>query len=98
MWEKNETRNEDSVVYRIPCSGCESSPFCQSSRGLGTKIREHRADVRTHRPLNAVVDHVDKDGHVKSAEKWPEHKKRKVTEALYIPTNKNINKRTGDTV
>ena len=96
--------NQDSLVYQIPCSGCDSSYYGETCRGFDTRVKEHKADLRHHRPSSALVDHVDKAGHLP---KWKEakilqsgldRKRRKVLEALYISTNKNINKRTGDIV
>lgn len=67
-------------------------------------INEHRADKWHHIAYSALVDHIDKTGHVPA---WNEAKvpnfgldkgKRKVLEAMYITTNKIINKRRGDIV
>ena len=94
--------NNDSVVYRIPCSGCDSAYYGESYRGLANRIKEHRADVRHHRITNAIVNHIDDKGHLPSwenattLEKGLSKQQRKVKEALYIATNLNINKRTGD--
>ena len=101
---KNTPKKEDSVVYRIPCSGCQRSYFGETARGLATRLKEHKADVRHHRLSSALVAHIDKAGHLPSwsnakvLRKGLNRRQRKVTEALYIATEENINQRTGDIV
>ena len=100
----NHRKNEESAVYEIPCRGCERSYIGETGRGLPTRLKEHKADVRHHRLSSALVDHIDKEGHLPE---WSQasvlrsgldRKLRKVTEALYIATKKTVNKRTGDIV
>lgn len=54
--EKIGMKNEDSVVYRIPCSRCDCSHFGKTRKGLDTRTMEHRADVRHHHLSSALVD------------------------------------------
>ena len=91
-----------SVVYKIPCGGCESAYYGETYRGLAKRLREHKAHVRYHRTTNAIGNHIDDKNHLP---RWEEatvlakclsKRQRKVTEALYITTNMNINQRTGD--
>ena len=51
--EKKGTTNECSVVYSIPCKGCDLSYYGETARGLSTRLKEHRADVRHHRQSSA---------------------------------------------
>ena len=37
-----------SVVYRIPYAVCEKQYIGETGRGLGTRVAEHRRDVRGH--------------------------------------------------
>ena len=102
-WTKDEN-SDNSVVYKIPCSGCDSSYFGETCRGLPTRLKEHKADVRHHRHTSALVAHIDEVGHLP---KWDgaevmrkglTKKQRKVVESLYVTTKENINQRTGDMV
>lgn len=54
----------NSAVYRIPCSRCDEASFGETVRGFGTRVSEHRADVRHHRTSSALEVHVDKAGHL----------------------------------
>ena len=56
--------NMNSIVYRIPCGGCEASYIGESSRGLDTRLSEHRNDIRHHRTSNSLVLHIDSHGHL----------------------------------
>ena len=96
------SESKTSVVYKIPCNGCDSAYYGETSRGLPNRVREHKADIRHHRDSNAFVNHLDIKGHLpdwKSAsilEQGLRKQQRKVIESLYIATNVNINKRAGD--
>ena len=43
-----------SVVYQIPCRGCQKSYVGETGRGLKTRLAEHKRDVREHRVSNAT--------------------------------------------
>ena len=94
--------NENSVVYKIPCGGCDKAYYGETYRGLDKRVKEHRADVKYHRTTSAFVNHVDQAGHLPkwedaiTLEKNVSRQSRKVLEAMYIAINKNINQRTGD--
>ena len=99
--KSNERRNEQSVIYRIPCSGCEAGYYGESSRGIEKRIQEHRRDVRLHNLSNALVLHINETNHLPN---WGEaevlhfnlsKKERRMTEAAYITTNKCTNHREG---
>ena len=61
---KEIEKNESSVVYRIPCSGCDRAYYGETYRGLTSRLKEHKADVRYHRDTNALVNHIDEYGHL----------------------------------
>ena len=91
----------DSVIYKIPCGGCDTSYFGETGRGLVTRVNEHKADFRYHRTTNAMVVHSLKDGHLP---RWKDatilHQglaktKRKAIEAAIIATSINNNSRPG---
>ena len=103
--ESNYTANENSLVYQIPCSGCDTSYFGETGRGLEIRLKEHKADMRHHRKTNALVCHAEEKDHlpewknVKILKKDITKEQRKAVEAAYITKNKNnINKRVGDVV
>ena len=91
----------NSVVYKIPCGGCESTYIGESGRGLHTRLTEHKADFRYHRLSNAMVVHSEKEGHLP---RWKDatiiqqglsKAKRKAMEAAVIATSPNHNSQPG---
>ena len=62
--KKSKKSNDDSVVYKIPCSKCDKAYYGETGRGLKTRIREHRNDLRNHRETKAIVIHADREGHL----------------------------------
>ncbi|MEL7523541.1 MAG: hypothetical protein AAGJ80_18295, partial [Cyanobacteria bacterium J06553_1] len=91
----------NSIVYKIPCGGCENAYYGETGRGLRTRLNEHKADFRHHRLSNAMVVHSEKEGHLP---RWKDaiilHQgfdktKRKALEAAVIATNANINSKPG---
>ena len=62
--KRKQSRNRDSVVYKIPCGGCPRVYYGETGRGLKTRVREHRGDLRNHRLSNAFVIHAEKEGHL----------------------------------
>lgn len=54
----------DSVVYSIPCGKCHRVYVGETGRGPETWLKEHRADFRHHFMSNAMVTHVDIEGHL----------------------------------
>ena len=100
---KKNTRitNGDSVIYQIPCGTCKKPYFGESGRGLPTRLKEHKADMRHHRTSNALVIHAERTDHLPN---WSEasvlHKNfsklsRRAVEAAYITVEKNVNTSSG---
>ena len=58
--------------------------------------------MKNHRLSNALVDHIEREGHLPNweraevLEKGLSKRRRKVIEALYIATRDNINQKVGD--
>ena len=61
--------SEKSVVYELPCTGCYKTYVGETGRGVKTRIREHKSDVKFHRTSNAIVVHIDECQHLP---KWEE--------------------------
>ena len=92
---------ERSVVYKIPCGGCDTAYYGETGRGLRTRLNEHKADFRYHRLSNAMVVHSEKEGHLP---RWKDatilhqgltKSKRRAMEAAIIATSLNNNTRPG---
>ena len=90
-----------SVVYKIPCGGCDTAYYGETGRGLRTRVNEHKNDFRHHRLSNAMVVHSEKEGHLP---RWKDatiihqgltKSKRKAMEAAIIATSPNINTKPG---
>ena len=62
--KKNTIKNSNSLVYKITCGTCQLPYFGESGRGLPTRLKEHKADMRHHRISNALVIHVDSTDHL----------------------------------
>ena len=90
-----------SVIYKIPCGGCDLAYYGETGRGLQTRLSEHKADFRYHRMSNAMVVHSEKEGHLP---RWKDatimhqglsKSNRKAMEGAIIATAPNINTRPG---
>ncbi|XP_076061419.1 uncharacterized protein LOC143037189 [Oratosquilla oratoria] len=44
----SSTSSNLGIIYKIPCGGSDKSYYRESYRGLETRIREHKADLRYH--------------------------------------------------
>ena len=62
--KKNTTKNENSMIYKIPCGGCNKSYVGETHRGLKTRISEHRRDLRHHRLTNSMAIHAEEENHL----------------------------------
>ena len=94
-------QNDISVVYQIPCGSCDKSYIGETGRGIETRLKEHKRDLRNHMEYSAFVVHAEKHNHLPN---WSEagilarcktKGSRKATEAAYIATNDTINTRAG---
>ena len=97
--KKKET--DKSVVYEIPCTGCNKTYVGETGRGIQIRLKEHKSDVKFHRTSNAIVLHIDTCHHLpnweetKVLEKNISKKKRKTLEAAHIITRDTFNSRSG---
>ena len=103
--KKNE-KNTKSVVYKIPCGGCSRVYYGEIGRGLMTHVREHKADLRYHRPSSGFVvawqdNHADDKGHLPnwsgaaSLDRNFTKGQRKIVEAAFISSGNTLNASPG---
>ena len=45
-------------------STCVKAYYGETGRSLETRVKEHRADLRNHRPSNALVVHAERMDHL----------------------------------
>ena len=97
-------RNQESVVYQIPCSGCDRKYIEETGRGLHTRVREHRYDMRTGNVSNAIVTHALDTSHLPSWDlatilhQGMDKTTRKALEAAQISNEKTINSKIGSSM
>ena len=98
---RSQQANPDSIVYKIPCGQCDKAYFGETGRGLHTRLKEHKNDLRNHRMSKAIVIHADHDGHLP---KWDGARalhsnltkmQRWLIEAAYISTEDVTNVSSG---
>ena len=92
----------DSVVYKIPCSGsCNKSYVGETGRGLTTRLKEHKRDVRNHNTSNAMVLHMEKCHNLPAwdrahaIEEGMTKSIRKAMEAAHILLDDTLNSKPG---
>ena len=91
--------SNNSIVYRIPCSGCPTAYYGETGRGLDKRVYEHRNDVKAHRSSNSLVVHIDKCGHlpdwqqIEVMHRGLEKRRRKIVESAYISSHACTNHR-----
>ena len=100
--QKNKKSENNSVVYKIPCSGsCDKSYIGETGRGLNIRLNEHKRDVRNHNTSNAMVLHIEKcqrfpdwaNAHVIA--EGMSKSVRKATEAPHILLDNTLNSKPG---
>ena len=52
-----------SVVYQVPCKGCNQVYIGETKRNLKTQLTEHRLAVRQGDDTDGIVVHVQKCDH-----------------------------------
>ena len=91
-----------SVVYNIPCGGCDRSYVGETGRGLQKRLKEHRNDMRHMTTTNAMVQHALQTGHCPDwtnasvLHRGMDRRTRKALEAAEITTRLTTNNRTGN--
>ena len=99
---KKVNTSENSVIYKIPCSGpCSKSYVGETGRGLKTRLQEHKRDVRNHNVSNAMVLHIEKCHNLPAWDSATVMKKgmskpiRRAMEAAYILLEDTVNIKPG---
>ena len=100
---KNKDKTcQDSIVYKVPCSGCSKSYLGETHRGLKKRTQEHRRDIKNHKSTSSFVIHIDQCQHLPEWDKseilWcgEGRRRRKIMESAVIETLPNINSKRGD--
>ena len=95
--------SSQSVVYNIPCGGCDRSYVGETGRGLDTRLKEHKTDMRNMTTSNAIVQHALLTGHrpdwtsAKVLHQGMNRTTRKALEMAEISTKMTINTHTRNT-
>ena len=102
LTQKKTTRNRElSVVYQVPCGNCDKSYIGETGRGIQTRLKEHKRDIRNDADHSAFVVHAHSTSHLPN---WDGARVlancgnkgcRRATEAAFITTNDTINTRVG---
>jgi len=64
--QKNRNNVEEcsGLVYRIDCDSCDASYVGQTGRQLGTRMKEHRVNIKLDPSRHSVIfEHVLKFDH-----------------------------------
>ena len=98
---REQKRNDNSVVYQVPCGSCDKKYIGETGRGVKTRLKEHKRDLRNDMEHSAFVLHAHKTNHLPY---WDgagvlaickNRENRKATEAAFIATQETINVRVG---
>ena len=60
---KNSPKVSNGCVYEVPCKNCNCKYLGQSSKGLATRIKQHKYSVRTGQISNALFLHMNDFNH-----------------------------------
>ena len=99
--ESKVPSEEKSVVYKVPCGACDKVYIGETGRGLETRLKEHKRDLRNLMEHSAFVIHAEETSHLPNWNRagviavCRSKDNRKATEAAYITTSDTINVRTG---
>ena len=92
---------DKSIVYKVPCGVCNKSYIGETGRGLETRLKEHKRDLKNNMEHSAFVVHALNTSHLPN---WGgagiltscrSKENRKATEAAHIAMNETINIRAG---
>jgi hypothetical protein len=88
-------------VYRIPCTQCDKAYFGETFRGMQTRLKEHKYDMKNFNATNAMVNHRFEIGHTPDWKKTEliynsdKPMRRKAFESVCISNFENINQNVG---
>jgi len=94
--DKNNRKNISNVIYKICCKDCDATYIGQTKRQLGTRVKEHRNNIRMDPSKHSVVtEHIIKENHTFD---WDNAQildtennfyKRLISETIHIKEHKN---------
>ena len=99
--KKRDNTQDKSVVYKVPCGACDKSYIGETGRGIETRFKEHKRDIRNNMEYSAFVVHAEKTNHLPNWNRagilasCKNKQNRKATEAAHIAMNETINLRVG---
>ena len=100
--DRIEKDDRNCVVYKIGCNDCDSCYIGETGRQLGTRISEHKNNIRTLYDRSQLVQHMTTHNHTMnfgsvSILGTHEHDKgRKILEAFHTHTTSNTLNRALD--
>jgi len=100
--DRIDLTSQMECVYKINCSNCENSYVGQTKRQLGTRLKEHKSDIKKKSGnLSVVSKHILENNHemdwseVAILDKEPSYAKRIISEMIYIKRqHRGINKQS----
>ena len=84
-------------MYEIPCAGCHTSYVGETGRGVETRLKEHKNDLKFQITSNAIVLHAEQCHHLPNwhttilLEKNVRKRTRKILEAAHISARDTVN-------
>ena len=60
---KDEKKKEKNLVYSIPCKDCQKTYIGETARMKDTRMKEHKAKIRTLASDSKIVEHILKHKH-----------------------------------
>ena len=100
--QKKVAKCEDSVVYKVPCGGCQRAYLGETYRGFKKRVQEHKRDIQNHKDTSSFVIHIDQHQHLPDWDRskivWSGQgkRRRKLIESAVIEALPNINSKRGD--
>ena len=94
--DKNNVEECRGVVYRVDCDSCDASYVGQTGRQLGTRMKEHKANIKLDPARHSVIsehilefDHSFKWNNVKILDNEHNFYKRLTSKIIHIKEQKN---------
>ena len=94
--DKNNSNNQNNVIYKICCNDCDATYIGQTKRQLGTRVKEYKNNIRLDPSKHSVVtEHIIKENH---SFDWDNTRildieknfyKRLISETIHIKEQKN---------
>ena len=94
--DKNKIEECRGVVYKLDCDNCDASYVGQTGRQLGTRVKEHKANIKLDSTRHSVIsehitefDHCFRWNDVKILDNEHNFYKRLTSEVIHIKEQKN---------